>query len=80
MPDKEIVVDMIMFLWQKCKLGIQRFSMSGSDYAKFTVKISTNKVFFSFWVINLNFICLINYCNLHMFVTKLVFMLSESFL
>ena len=44
-PDKEIVVDMIMFLWQKCKLGIQRISMSGKDYAKFTQKISTNKVF-----------------------------------
>ncbi|XP_040836382.1 cilia- and flagella-associated protein 54 [Ochotona curzoniae] len=52
MPDKEIVVDMIMFLWQKCKLGIQRFSMSGSDYAKFTVKISTNKWIYLLWQLN----------------------------
>lgn len=44
-PDKEIVVDMIMFLWQKCKLGIQKISMSRNDYVKFTQKISTNKVF-----------------------------------
>uniref|UniRef100_A0A8C9C7H2 Cilia and flagella associated protein 54 n=1 Tax=Phocoena sinus TaxID=42100 RepID=A0A8C9C7H2_PHOSS len=44
-PDKEIVVDMIMFLWQKCKVGIQRVNVSGNDYAKFTQKISTNKVF-----------------------------------
>uniref|UniRef100_A0A8C0R6S4 Cilia and flagella associated protein 54 n=1 Tax=Canis lupus dingo TaxID=286419 RepID=A0A8C0R6S4_CANLU len=44
-PDKEIVVDTIMFLWQKCKLGIQRVNLSRNDYAKFTQKISTNKVF-----------------------------------
>ncbi|XP_053777882.1 cilia- and flagella-associated protein 54 isoform X2 [Desmodus rotundus] len=51
-PDKEIVVDMIMFLWQKCKLGIQRISMSGKDYAKFTQKISTNKWVYLLWQIN----------------------------
>uniref|UniRef100_A0A8D2H2I6 Cilia and flagella associated protein 54 n=1 Tax=Urocitellus parryii TaxID=9999 RepID=A0A8D2H2I6_UROPR len=44
-PDKEIVVDMIMFLWQKCKLGIQKISMSRNDYKKFTQKIHSNKVF-----------------------------------
>uniref|UniRef100_A0A8C7ALF2 Uncharacterized protein n=1 Tax=Neovison vison TaxID=452646 RepID=A0A8C7ALF2_NEOVI len=44
-PDKEIVVDMIMFLWQKCKLGIQKINMARSDYAKLTQKISSNKVF-----------------------------------
>nr|XP_051701750.1 cilia- and flagella-associated protein 54 isoform X4 [Oryctolagus cuniculus] len=52
LPDKEIIVDMIMFLWQKCKLGIQRFSMTGSDYAKFTLKISTNKWVYLLWQIN----------------------------
>ncbi|ELK10356.1 hypothetical protein PAL_GLEAN10015517 [Pteropus alecto] len=41
-PDKEIVVDMIMFLWQKCKLGIQRINMSRNDYAKFTQKIKAS--------------------------------------
>nr|XP_045722137.1 cilia- and flagella-associated protein 54 [Mirounga angustirostris] len=51
-PDKEIVVDMIMFLWQKCKLGIQRINMPRNDYAKFTQKISTNKWVYLLWQIN----------------------------
>nr|XP_031539099.1 cilia- and flagella-associated protein 54 [Vicugna pacos] len=51
-PDKEIVVDMIMFLWQKCKLGIQRINVSRNDYAKFTQKISTNKWVYLLWQIN----------------------------
>ncbi|XP_044770668.1 LOW QUALITY PROTEIN: cilia- and flagella-associated protein 54 [Neomonachus schauinslandi] len=51
-PDKEIVVDMIMFLWQKCKLGIQRINMPRNDYARFTQKISTNKWVYLLWQIN----------------------------
>ncbi|XP_069441211.1 cilia- and flagella-associated protein 54 [Ovis canadensis] len=51
-PDKEIVVDMIMFLWQKCKLGMQRVTVSKNDYAKFTQKISTNKWIYLLWQIN----------------------------
>uniref|UniRef100_G1NXT2 Cilia and flagella associated protein 54 n=1 Tax=Myotis lucifugus TaxID=59463 RepID=G1NXT2_MYOLU len=51
-PDKEIVVDMIMFLWQKCKLGIQRLNISRLDYSKFTQKISTNKWIYLLWQIN----------------------------
>nr|XP_020143495.1 cilia- and flagella-associated protein 54 isoform X2 [Microcebus murinus] len=51
-PDKEIVVDIIMFLWQKCKSGIQRISMSRNDFAKFIQKISTNKWFYLLWQIN----------------------------
>ncbi|XP_057597698.1 cilia- and flagella-associated protein 54 isoform X2 [Hippopotamus amphibius kiboko] len=51
-PDKEIVVDMIMFLWQKCKIGIQRIDVSRNDYAKFTQKISTNKWVYLLWQIN----------------------------
>eukprot|EP00071_Canis_lupus_P025498 XP_022259055.1 cilia- and flagella-associated protein 54 isoform X3 [Canis lupus familiaris] len=51
-PDKEIVVDTIMFLWQKCKLGIQRVNLSRNDYAKFTQKISTNKWVYLLWQIN----------------------------
>nr|XP_023395467.1 LOW QUALITY PROTEIN: cilia- and flagella-associated protein 54 [Loxodonta africana] len=51
-PDKEIVVDMIMFLWQRCKLGVQRINMSKNDYAKFTQKISTNKWVYLLWQIN----------------------------
>ncbi|XP_050605265.1 cilia- and flagella-associated protein 54 isoform X1 [Macaca thibetana thibetana] len=51
-PDKEIVVDTIMFLWQKCKLGIQRLNISRNDYVKFTQKISTNKWIYLLWQIN----------------------------
>ncbi|XP_074258488.1 cilia- and flagella-associated protein 54 isoform X2 [Saimiri boliviensis] len=51
-PDKEIVVDTIMFLWQKCKLGIQRLNISRNDYAKFTQKISTNKWIYLLWQLN----------------------------
>ncbi|XP_065793296.1 cilia- and flagella-associated protein 54 isoform X6 [Muntiacus reevesi] len=51
-PDKEIVVDMIMFLWQKCKLGMQRVTVSRNDYVKFTQKISTNKWIYLLWQIN----------------------------
>ncbi|XP_055251962.1 cilia- and flagella-associated protein 54 isoform X3 [Moschus berezovskii] len=51
-PDKEIVVDMIMFLWQKCKLGMQRVTVSRNDYTKFAQKISTNKWIYLLWQIN----------------------------
>ncbi|XP_008567288.1 PREDICTED: uncharacterized protein C12orf55, partial [Galeopterus variegatus] len=51
-PDKEIVVDMIMFLWQKCKLGIQKINVSRNDYAKLAQKISTNKWIYLLWQIN----------------------------
>uniref|UniRef100_H0UYQ4 Cilia and flagella associated protein 54 n=1 Tax=Cavia porcellus TaxID=10141 RepID=H0UYQ4_CAVPO len=42
-PDKEIVEDTIMFLWQRCKLGIHRISLSRNDFTKCAHKISTNK-------------------------------------
>ncbi|XP_070363203.1 cilia- and flagella-associated protein 54 isoform X3 [Equus asinus] len=51
-PDKEIVVDMVMFLWQKCKVGLQRIHVSRNDYAKFIQKISTNKWVYLLWQIN----------------------------
>ncbi|XP_039092554.1 cilia- and flagella-associated protein 54 [Hyaena hyaena] len=51
-PDKEIVVDTIMFLWQKCKVGIQKINMPRNDYAKYTQKISTNKWIYLLWHIN----------------------------
>ncbi|XP_013373994.1 PREDICTED: cilia- and flagella-associated protein 54 isoform X2 [Chinchilla lanigera] len=51
-PDKEIIVDMIMFLWQKCKLGIHRISLSRNDYSKVTQKISNNKWVHLLWQIN----------------------------
>ncbi|KAM6216446.1 LOW QUALITY PROTEIN: cilia- and flagella-associated protein 54 [Rhynchocyon petersi] len=51
-PDKEIVVDMIMFLWQRCKSGMQWFNMSKNDYTKLIQKISTNKWVYLLWQIN----------------------------
>lgn len=57
-PDRDIIVDIITFLWQKCKLGIQRISVSKSDFAKYSHKISTNKVlpFLSWECLYLNFL------------------------
>ncbi|XP_054552087.1 cilia- and flagella-associated protein 54 isoform X2 [Talpa occidentalis] len=52
LPDKEITVDMVSFLWQKCKTGIQRISISRNDYAKFIQKLSTNKWVYLLWQIN----------------------------
>ncbi|KAM5287902.1 cilia- and flagella-associated protein 54 [Ctenodactylus gundi] len=51
-PDKEIVVDIIMFLWQKFKLGIHRISFSRNDFAKFTQKTSTSKWLYLLWKIH----------------------------
>ncbi|XP_052609079.1 cilia- and flagella-associated protein 54 isoform X1 [Peromyscus californicus insignis] len=51
-PDKDIVVDTITFLWQKCKLGIQRINVSRSDFAKYSHKISTNKWVYLLWQIS----------------------------
>uniref|UniRef100_A0A286XXS5 Cilia and flagella associated protein 54 n=1 Tax=Cavia porcellus TaxID=10141 RepID=A0A286XXS5_CAVPO len=51
-PDKEIVEDTIMFLWQRCKLGIHRISLSRNDFTKCAHKISTNKWVYLLWQIN----------------------------
>ncbi|KAM4881809.1 cilia- and flagella-associated protein 54 isoform 1-T1 [Thomomys bottae] len=51
-PDKEIVVDILMFLWQKCKIGIQKINVSKYDYAKYIQKISTNKWIYILWQIS----------------------------
>uniref|UniRef100_A0A8C6QD26 Cilia- and flagella-associated protein 54 n=1 Tax=Nannospalax galili TaxID=1026970 RepID=A0A8C6QD26_NANGA len=48
-PDKEIVVDIIMLLWQKCKLGIQRITIPRSDYARYSQRIITNKWIYLLW-------------------------------
>lgn len=50
-PDEEIVVDIIKFLWCKCKLAIQRINLSRNDYAKYIQKISTNKWICLLWQI-----------------------------
>uniref|UniRef100_A0A452GP21 Uncharacterized protein n=1 Tax=Gopherus agassizii TaxID=38772 RepID=A0A452GP21_9SAUR len=43
-PDKEILVDIVMFLWQKCKVGVQRIQMSGSACLKYIYKFKAYKV------------------------------------
>ncbi|GAB1295495.1 Cilia- and flagella-associated protein 54 [Apodemus speciosus] len=43
-PDKDIVVDIIALLWQRCKIGIQRLNIPKNDFAKYSHKISTNKI------------------------------------
>nr|XP_013802500.1 PREDICTED: cilia- and flagella-associated protein 54 [Apteryx mantelli mantelli] len=50
--DKEILVDVIMFLWQKCKGGLQRIQMSGSDYLKYIHKYKAYKWVHVLWIIN----------------------------
>ncbi|XP_076776112.1 cilia- and flagella-associated protein 54 isoform X3 [Arvicanthis niloticus] len=51
-PDKDIVVDVIALLWQRCKLGIQRLNIPKNDFAKYTHKISTNKWVYLLWQIS----------------------------
>ncbi|XP_048196523.1 LOW QUALITY PROTEIN: cilia- and flagella-associated protein 54 [Perognathus longimembris pacificus] len=51
-PDKEIVLDILTFLWQKCKVGIQKINVSKYDYSKYTQKISTNKWIYLLWQIS----------------------------
>ncbi|XP_063120477.1 cilia- and flagella-associated protein 54 isoform X4 [Rattus norvegicus] len=51
-PDKDIVVDIITLLWQKCKLGLQRLNIPKSDFTKYSHKISTNKWVYLLWQIS----------------------------
>ncbi|XP_068951170.1 cilia- and flagella-associated protein 54 [Petaurus breviceps papuanus] len=51
-PDNEIVADLIMFLWQKCKMGIQRIYSAKMEYFKFVQKVKTNKWIHLLWQIN----------------------------
>uniref|UniRef100_A0A4X2M5R0 Fibronectin type-III domain-containing protein n=1 Tax=Vombatus ursinus TaxID=29139 RepID=A0A4X2M5R0_VOMUR len=51
-PDSEIVVDLIMFLWQKCKMGIQQVYSAKMEYFKFVQKVKNNKWIHLLWQIN----------------------------
>uniref|UniRef100_G1NG66 Uncharacterized protein n=1 Tax=Meleagris gallopavo TaxID=9103 RepID=G1NG66_MELGA len=44
LPDKEILFDVLMFLWQKCKTGLQLIQMNGSGYFKYNHKYKASKV------------------------------------
>ncbi|KAM5171982.1 cilia- and flagella-associated protein 54 [Mantella aurantiaca] len=41
-PDKDIVIDVILFLWQKCKTGVQRMHTGIVDGSKFAQKCEMN--------------------------------------
>ncbi|XP_040412645.1 cilia- and flagella-associated protein 54 isoform X4 [Cygnus olor] len=51
-PDKEILFDVIMFLWQKCKTGLQQIQTSGSGYFKYIHKYKACKWVYVLWIIN----------------------------
>ncbi|XP_075712881.1 cilia- and flagella-associated protein 54 isoform X2 [Rhinoderma darwinii] len=40
-PDRDIVIDVVLFLWQKCKVGVQRMQ-TGLDGSKFVQKCEMN--------------------------------------
>ncbi|XP_077195229.1 cilia- and flagella-associated protein 54 isoform X2 [Paroedura picta] len=42
-PDRQMIIDAIMFLWQKCKIGIQKILVSGDNYLKTARKYQTSK-------------------------------------
>ncbi|KAM6301684.1 cilia- and flagella-associated protein 54 [Podargus strigoides] len=50
--DKEILVDVIMFLWQKCKMGLQHTQMSRSDYLKYIHKHKAYQWVHVLWIIH----------------------------
>ncbi|NXO01202.1 CFA54 protein, partial [Rhinopomastus cyanomelas] len=50
-PDKEMLVDVIMFLWQKCKKGLQ-FQRHGSDYLKYIHKHKAYQWIHILWMLN----------------------------
>ncbi|XP_034258808.1 LOW QUALITY PROTEIN: cilia- and flagella-associated protein 54 [Pantherophis guttatus] len=51
-PAREMIIDATMFLWQKCKVGIQKIQMSGSNFLKFIHKYQTPKWLHIIHVIN----------------------------
>uniref|UniRef100_A0A8C0EKT6 Cilia and flagella associated protein 54 n=1 Tax=Bubo bubo TaxID=30461 RepID=A0A8C0EKT6_BUBBB len=57
-PDEEILVDVIMFLWQKCKVGLQRIQMSGSDYLKYIHKYKAYQVLLYYNIFSENVNCI----------------------
>nr|XP_056702505.1 cilia- and flagella-associated protein 54 [Euleptes europaea] len=51
-PDREMVTDVTMFLWQKCKMGIQKILVSGDNYLKTARKYQTSKWVHILYVLN----------------------------
>ncbi|XP_078534120.1 cilia- and flagella-associated protein 54 isoform X2 [Lissotriton helveticus] len=42
LPDKDLIVSVVMFLWQRCKPPVHRIQPSGSDGSKFIHKFEEN--------------------------------------
>uniref|UniRef100_A0A670IXX3 Cilia and flagella associated protein 54 n=1 Tax=Podarcis muralis TaxID=64176 RepID=A0A670IXX3_PODMU len=52
LPDREMMTDATMFLWQKCKIAILRIQNSGSYFLKSLLKYQTAKWVHILYVIN----------------------------
>ncbi|NXY62777.1 CFA54 protein, partial [Callaeas wilsoni] len=51
-PDKEILVDVVMCLWQKCKTELQQIQMSGSDCLEYIHKTQAYQWVHILWIMN----------------------------
>ncbi|XP_031963144.1 cilia- and flagella-associated protein 54 isoform X1 [Corvus moneduloides] len=51
-PDKEILVDVVMCLWQKCKMELQQIQASGSDCLEYIHKHEAYQWVHILWIIN----------------------------
>ncbi|NWW80069.1 CFA54 protein, partial [Climacteris rufus] len=51
-PDKEILVDVVMCLWQKCKTELQQIQTSGSDYLEYIHEHKAYQWVHILWMIN----------------------------
>ncbi|NXG20140.1 CFA54 protein, partial [Grallaria varia] len=51
-PDKEILFDVIMFLWQKCKTELEQIQRSGSDCLEYIHKYKAYQWVHILWIIN----------------------------
>ncbi|NWV32628.1 CFA54 protein, partial [Grantiella picta] len=51
-PDKELIVDVVMCLWQKCKTDLQQIQTSGSDCLEYIHKHKAYQCVHIIWIIN----------------------------
>ncbi|NXA80839.1 CFA54 protein, partial [Thryothorus ludovicianus] len=51
-PDKKILVDVVMCLWQKCKTELQQIQMSGSDCLEYLRKHQAYQWVHILWIMN----------------------------
>ncbi|NXB36886.1 CFA54 protein, partial [Eulacestoma nigropectus] len=51
-PDKEILVDVVMCLWQKCKTELQQIQMSGSDCLEYIHRHKAYQCVHILWIVH----------------------------